>query len=55
MLGLPEITEGIIGLRLAPGNEVRLDVPPYLISVRGKLHGEELVRSRCPCQEPWLI
>ncbi len=40
MLGLPEITECIVRLGLAPRNDVRLDEAPYLVSIGGEL-GEE--------------
>jgi hypothetical protein len=41
MLGLPQITEGIVCLGFASGNDVGLDELPYLVTIGGELAEEE--------------
>jgi hypothetical protein len=41
MFGLPEITESIVRLCLASGDDMWLDEPPYFVPVLGELAEEE--------------
>jgi hypothetical protein len=41
MLGLPQVTEGIICLGFTPWNEMRLDEQPHLVAIGGELAEEE--------------